>query len=75
METLKSEWDTFRVTLDGVVRDDGDTMVVIERLSGRGRESGIEVEMQVFSAYWATDDGKIVRRNSFRTPEEALAAL
>jgi ketosteroid isomerase-like protein len=45
-----------------------------ERLSGRGRESGIEVEMQVFSVYWSRA-GKIVKRRSFRTRDEALAAL
>jgi hypothetical protein len=49
-------------------------MVVTERLSGRGRESGIEVEMQVFSVYWS-EGGKMVRRRSYRTRDEALAGL
>ena len=74
METLKSEWETFRVSLEEVIRDTGDVLVVAERLSGRGRGSGIEVEMQVFSVYWG-HAGKVVTRRSFRTREDALAAL
>jgi ketosteroid isomerase-like protein len=73
MRTLRSEWATFTVSLAEVIQDDGDVMVVGELLSGRGRESGIEVEMKVFSAYWA-EGGKIARRQSFRTQEDALAA-
>jgi ketosteroid isomerase-like protein len=74
MEVLHSEWETFRVSLDEVVEDAGDVVVVVERLSGRGRGSGIDVEMQVFTIYWS-EGGKIVRRLSFRTRDEALAAL
>jgi ketosteroid isomerase-like protein len=74
METLQSEWESFRVSLDEVVEDAGDVVVLAELLSGRGRESGIEVEMRVFSVYWS-EGGEIVKRRSFRTREEALAAL
>jgi ketosteroid isomerase-like protein len=74
IETLHSEWETIRVTLDEVVEDAGDVAILTERLSGRGRESGIEVEMQVFSVYWS-EGGKIVKRASYRTREEALTAL
>jgi ketosteroid isomerase-like protein len=74
MKILHSEWETFRVSLDEVVEDAGDAVVLTERLSGRGRESGIEVEMQVFSVYWS-EGGKIAARRSFRTREEAVAAL
>jgi ketosteroid isomerase-like protein len=73
METLRSEWETFTVSLDEVISDAGDVVVVVERLSGRGRESGIEVEMSLFSVYWSRE-GKIAKRRSFRTPEEALDA-
>jgi ketosteroid isomerase-like protein len=74
METLQSEWETFEVSLDEVIRDEGDAVVIAEGLSGRGRESGIEVEMQVFSIY-RSEAGKIAMRRSYRTREEALAAL
>jgi ketosteroid isomerase-like protein len=74
MRILQAEWESFRVSLDEVVRDNGDAVVITERLSGRGRESGVEVEMQVFTVYWS-EGGKIVKRRSFRSREEALAAL
>jgi len=74
MQILHAEWETFEVSLDEVIRDDGEVVVLAERLSGRGKESGVEVEMQVFSVYWS-EEGKILRRRSFRTREEALAAL
>jgi ketosteroid isomerase-like protein len=74
MKILHSEWETFRVSLDEVVEDAGDAVILTERLSGRGSESGIEVEMKVFSVYWG-EGGKIVKRLSFRTREEAVAAL
>jgi ketosteroid isomerase-like protein len=73
METIKAEWETFGVSLADVIRDEGEFVVVTELLSGRGRESGIEVEMRVFSVYWS-EAGKIVRRHGFATPEEVLAA-
>ena len=74
MKTLHSEWERFGVSLDEVIRDDGDVMAVAERLTGRGRESGVVVEMQVFSVYWG-EEGKIVKRQGFNSREEALAAL
>jgi ketosteroid isomerase-like protein len=74
MKTLRSEWETFQVSLDEVIADAGDVVAVAERLSGRGKESGIDVEMQLFSVYWVEGD-KIARRQSHRTREEALAAL
>lgn len=74
MRILQAEWETFQVSLDEVIRDAGDVVVLAERLSGRGRESGVEVEMQVFSVYWS-EGGKIVKRRSFRSREEALAAI
>jgi ketosteroid isomerase-like protein len=74
MRILQAEWSSFQVSLDEVIQDAGNAIVVAERLSGRGRESGIEVEMQVFSVYWS-EGGKIVKRRSFRTREEALAEL
>jgi ketosteroid isomerase-like protein len=74
MQTLHSEWSAFQVSLDEVIEDAGDAVVLAERLSGRGRESGIDVSMQVFTVYWA-EDGKIVRRLSYRSRDEALAAL
>ena len=64
MEVIRSEWKDFEVTLDEVLYDGGDVLAVTERLRGRGRESGAEVEMRVFSAYWF-QQGKLRRRAAF----------
>jgi ketosteroid isomerase-like protein len=73
MNTVRSVWDEFEVTLAEVLRDEGELIVVSERLRGRGRESGVEVEMLVYSAYWF-EGGKVRRRRAFTESEEALAA-
>jgi ketosteroid isomerase-like protein len=75
MDTVRAEWDDFEVTLDEVLREEDDAIVIVERLWGRGRKSGAEAEMRVFSLYRFTADGKIAKREVFTTPEEALAAL
>jgi ketosteroid isomerase-like protein len=73
MDIIRSEWKEFEVSLDEVLYDGDDVLVVAERLRGRGRESGAEVEMRIFSAYWFAG-GKLSRRAAFTQPEEALEA-
>jgi ketosteroid isomerase-like protein len=73
MEVIRSEWKDFEVTLDEVLYDSGDVVAVTERLRGRGRESGAEVEMRVFSAYWFRQ-GKLRRRAAFTERKTALEA-
>jgi ketosteroid isomerase-like protein len=73
MNVIRSEWEDFRVMLDEVLHDEGDVLVVTELLRGRGRESGVEVEMRVFSAYWF-EHGKLRRRAAFTERREALEA-
>ena len=70
-DVVRSVWEEFEVSLDEVLHDGGDVVVVAELLRGRGRGSGVEVEMRVFSAYWF-EDGKVRRREAFTKPSEAL---
>jgi uncharacterized protein len=53
--------------------DAGDSVVVEVRLSGRGRESGAEMEMNA-AHLWTLHDGKVVRGDVYRTADEALEA-
>jgi ketosteroid isomerase-like protein len=73
MDLIRSAWEEFEVTLDEVLYDGDDVVVVTELLRGRGRESGAEVEMRVFSAYWF-ENGKLRRREAFTERNAALAA-
>jgi ketosteroid isomerase-like protein len=73
MEVIRSEWKDFEVTLDEVLYDSGDVLAVTERLRGRGRESGAEVEMRVFASYWF-QQGKLRRRAAFTERKAALEA-
>ncbi len=57
IDAIRSAWAKFEVKLDEVLHDEGDLVVVAERVRGRGRESDAEVEMCVFSAYWF-EEGK-----------------
>ena len=73
MDTIRSAWDEFEVTLDEVLHDGGDVVVVAERVRGRGRESGAEVEMRVFSMYWFKE-GRVRKRRAFTERKAALEA-
>jgi ketosteroid isomerase-like protein len=75
METTRAEWQEFRVQLGEVLAEREDAIAVTEHLWGRGRESGVEVEMDFYAVYRFTADGRIRLRKAFGTADEALAAL
>ena len=73
-EMVRSEWDEFEVSLGEVLHDGEGLTVVEERLRGRGRQSGVQVDMSVFAVYWMTEEAMIRRRAAFTTREAALEA-
>lgn len=75
MESLRAEWQEFEVSLAEVLAEREDAIVVAERLWGRGRESGVEVEMHTYAVYRFNAEGKLTRREAFTSAGEALAAL
>lgn len=72
-EDVKSVWESFEVRLVEVLDEQGERLVVEERVRGRGLESGVEVEMSIFSTYYFRD-GKIARRVAYKDRGEALEA-
>jgi ketosteroid isomerase-like protein len=75
MESLRAEWREFSVGLAEVLAETDDAVVLAERLWGRGRESGAEVEMRTYAVYRFNAEGKLTLREAFSTSDEALAAL
>jgi len=73
MDVIRSAWEEFEVSLDEVLHDGDDVVVVAELLRGRGRGSGVEVEMRIFSTYWF-EERKLRRRAAFTERKEALEA-
>jgi ketosteroid isomerase-like protein len=75
MNSLRAEWQEFKVSLAEVLAEREDAIVVAERLWGRGRESGVEVEMRIYALYRFNAEGKVTVREAFATADEALSAL
>ena len=71
---IRSVWEVFEVGIDEVVDETDDRVLVVERLNGRGSESGVDVEYRVFSAYWFRG-GQIFKRESFLDRLAALEAV
>jgi ketosteroid isomerase-like protein len=66
-------WDDFRVVPAEFVGG-GDVVVTAVTLHGKGKESGVNVEMQLFNV-WTLRDSKVVRIvGGYRDRSEALEA-
>ena len=68
-----SSWEDLDDTLEEVI-DAGDQVVSIVTTRGRGRASGIEVELKRNAGVWTVRDGQIVKVVWYSTPEEAFEA-
>jgi len=65
-------WDNF-VSEPVELIDAGNQVVVIERMRGRGRQSGVAVDRTVISRY-VVRDGQVVERIDHSSRDEALEA-
>ena len=53
--------------------DAGGVVIVRHRMRGRGRDSGVEVDLAIFQVV-AVRDGQLTRMHDYSTREEALEA-
>ena len=67
-------WDHVQEDVEELI-DAGTDVVSVVTLRGRGRASGLELELAHQAAVWTIRDGKIIRVAWFRTREEALEAV
>jgi ketosteroid isomerase-like protein len=73
VDQIDEMWETFDLQVEEFV-DGGDWVVTAVRIAGKGRSSGIEVEMHLFNV-WTLRDGKVVRyEGGYRDRDEALKA-
>jgi ketosteroid isomerase-like protein len=75
MRTVRAEWEEFEVSLEDVIAEREDSLAVVERIWGRGRESGAEGVMSFHTVYRFSGEGRIAVRTVFKSRDEALAAL
>jgi ketosteroid isomerase-like protein len=66
-------WEDFRVEIEEIRELPDDRVFVAVRDSGRGKGSGVEVEMLVFQL-WTLSEGKVVQLQSLPSREQALEA-
>jgi ketosteroid isomerase-like protein len=73
VEVVDEMWDDFEFHPEEFI-DAGDHVVVAVRISGKGRESGVQTEMRLFNV-WTLRDGKVIRlTGGYRDRAEALEA-
>jgi ketosteroid isomerase-like protein len=66
-------WEWFKAEPQEII-DEGEHVIVSLRLSAKGRQSGIEVEMSVYDCF-TFRDGKVVRHRLYANRAEALKAV
>ena len=66
------QWDDYQIEILRIA-DLGDYVVVTSRTGGRGKQSGVEVEMD-FSFVFSVRDEKIVEMKIFMREDQALEA-
>ena len=76
MRTYVEDWlDTFDDFRGEVIEliDAGDDVIVVMKIGGRAKLSGVETEL-TFAAIYTLRDGKIARGREYWTREQALEA-
>jgi ketosteroid isomerase-like protein len=66
------QWDAFQIEIQRIVADPGDHVVVATRQSGRGKQSGVEVEGE-FTFVFTVRDEKVTEWRIFLDEGQALA--
>ena len=73
MEDWPNQWEDFRMDLVEIIDAGDEVAVSVTRHRGRGRESGIEMDFEVFYVQRGRD-GKLARVEMFFSREQALEA-
>jgi len=66
-------WESFQVDVEELIDTSEDTVVVVSRVTARGSESGVEVEMRTYDVVTIVD-GMIRKRRHYESRDDALIA-
>ena len=72
MDEWTSAFDDVTTEIKEMI-DAGENVIVHHRMRGRGRDSGVEVDLAIFQVV-AVRDGQLVRMHDFGTRDDALEA-
>ncbi len=67
-------WDDYRAAPEEILEGRAETVAVIALESGRGKESGIEVQSRRITQLFELGDGQIVRFKAYLDRAQALEA-
>ena len=71
--TFQETWESFHIVPERIEPVDGDRVLVVGRISARGRASGVEVD-QVVGHVLTLCDGQMVRWDSYSDSDDAVEA-
>jgi ketosteroid isomerase-like protein len=72
-EAVVEPWESFHVELEEIIEASNDRVLSGFLLTGRGKASGVEVEVRAWQVLWLSED-KITKRQVFGEREPALEA-
>lgn len=72
-DELYEGFDRLAFDVDELI-DAGSQIVALGQMQARGRSTGIEAQIPLAVVFTADEEGRLVRYESFRNPEEALEA-
>jgi ketosteroid isomerase-like protein len=73
LRQLFEVWENYRIEAEEYI-DAGDAILVVCRVRGTARASGLELDQHLF-VLWKARDGKLISLENFRDRGEALGAV
>jgi ketosteroid isomerase-like protein len=74
-DNVLSPWDEIRVEADEYRELDGERVLVLSHMTGRGRASGLELRGRGGAVLFHVRDGKVTRQVNYAERNRALADL
>jgi ketosteroid isomerase-like protein len=71
LDDVESAWDDWTVEVEQIVEADDGRVVIVMTMHARGRGSGASLAART-AHIWTLRDGKLLRNQAYREPEQAL---